>query len=57
MMAYAPFGFFVNGGPVMIEGYGETDFGEILVGDNAIELDRYALARFGLERPEYLDRL
>ncbi len=57
MMAYAPFGFFVNGGPIMIEGYGERDLGEILVGDNAIELDRYVLGKFGLEPPEYLDRL
>jgi len=57
VMAYAPFGFFVNGGPVMIEGYGERDLGEILVGDNAIELDHYVLGRFGLEPPGYLDRL
>ena len=57
VMAYAPFGFFVNGGAVMIEGYGESDLAEILVGDNAIELDRYVLGRFGLEPPEYLDRL
>jgi len=57
VMAYAPFGFFVNGGAVMIEGYGERDVGEILVGDNALELDRYVLGRFGLEPPEYLDRL
>jgi uncharacterized protein (DUF362 family) len=57
MMAYAPFGFFVNGGLVMIEGYGERDFGEILVGDNAIELDHYVLGRFGLELPEYLAEL
>ena len=57
MMAYAPFGFFVNGGPIMIEGYGERDLGEILVGDNAIELDHYVLEKFGLEPPEYLDRL
>jgi uncharacterized protein (DUF362 family) len=57
MMAYAPFGFFVNGGLVMIEGYGERDFGEILVGDDAIELDHYVLGRFGLELPEYLAEL
>ena len=57
MMAYAPFGFFVNGGPIMIEGEGERDLGEILVGDNAVELDRYVLGRLGLEVPEYLDRL
>jgi hypothetical protein len=47
----------VNGGLVMIEGYGERDFGEILVGDNAIELDHYVLGRFGLELPEYLAEL
>ncbi len=56
-MAYAPFEFFVNGGPAMIEGYGERDLGEILVGDNAVELDRYVLRKFDLEPPEYLDRL
>jgi uncharacterized protein (DUF362 family) len=57
MMAYAPFGFFVNGGLIMIEGQGERDLGEILVGDNAVELDRYVLGKLGLEPPEYLARL
>jgi uncharacterized protein (DUF362 family) len=57
VMEYAPFEFFVNGGPAMVEGYGERDLGEILVGDDALELDRYVLDRFGLEPPEYLNRL
>ncbi len=57
VMAYAPFGFFVNGGSAMIEGYGERDLGELLVGDDGVELDRYVLGKFGLESPEYLDRL
>jgi uncharacterized protein (DUF362 family) len=57
MMAYAPFGFFVNGGAAMLEGYGERDLGEILVGDDAVELDHYVVERFGLELPEYLARL
>jgi uncharacterized protein (DUF362 family) len=57
VMEYAPFEFFVNGGLAMIEGYGERDLGEILVGDDALELDRYVLGRFGLEPPEYLNRL
>ncbi len=57
VMAYAPFSFFINGGTVLIEGYGEGDLGEILVGDNAVELDRYILERYDLEPPEYLDRL
>ncbi len=57
VMDYAPFSFFVNGGTALIEGYGESDLGEILVGDNAVELDRYILERCGLEPPAYLDRL
>jgi uncharacterized protein (DUF362 family) len=57
VMEYAPFEFFVNGGPAMIEGYGERDLGETLVGDDALELDRYVLGKFGLEPPEYLNRL
>ncbi len=57
VMDYAPFGFFVNGGVVMTEGQGERDLGEILAGDDAVELDRYVLGKLGLEPPEYLARL
>jgi hypothetical protein len=41
----------------MIEGRGEIDLPEVLVGTDAIELDQLVLARFGLERPEYIRRL
>lgn len=57
VMSYAPFQFFINGGRVMIEGPGEMDLEEILVGDNALELDQHWLERFNLEAPEYIERL
>jgi uncharacterized protein (DUF362 family) len=57
VMAYAPFGFFVNGGRAMFEGRGEVDLGPVLVGDDALELDRFVLKGFGLEPPEYIRRL
>jgi uncharacterized protein (DUF362 family) len=57
VMAYAPFGFFVNGGKAMFENRGEADLPEILVSNDALELDQFLLERFGLERPEYIRRL
>jgi hypothetical protein len=54
VMAYAPFGFFVNGGRAMFEGRGEVDLGPVLVGDDALELDRFVLEGFGVEVPEYI---
>ena len=56
-MAYAPFGFFVNGGVAMIEGQGEIELNETLVGDDAVALDQFVLKRFDLEPPEYLEGL
>ena len=57
VMVYAPFGFFVNGGRAMFEDQGEIELPEILVGDDALELDQLVLERFGLEPPEYITRL
>ena len=57
VMSYAPFGFFINGGKMMIEGQGEMEAAEVLIGDNALELDLYQLRQLNLEIPEYLARL
>jgi uncharacterized protein (DUF362 family) len=57
VMAYAPFGFFVNGGRAMFEDRGEIELPHILVGDDALELDRFVLERFGVEPPKYVERL
>jgi hypothetical protein len=57
IMAYAPFGFFVNGGRAMFEDRGEIDLGTILVGNDALELDRFVLKQLGLEPPGYIRRL
>jgi uncharacterized protein (DUF362 family) len=57
VMAYAPFGFFVNGGRATFEDQGEIELPQILVGDDALELDQLVLERFGLESPEYITRL
>jgi uncharacterized protein (DUF362 family) len=57
VMEYTPFGFFINGGMMMIEGQGEIEVQEILLGNDAIELDLYQLERLNLEIPEYLARL
>ena len=56
-MKYAPFSFFVNGGRAMFEHRGEVDFGEILIGDNALELDQFVLKKFGIAPPDYIKRL
>jgi uncharacterized protein (DUF362 family) len=56
VMRYAAFGFYVNGGKAMIEGQGEIA-SQVLVGNNALELDRYLLKQFNIEEPEYIARL
>jgi uncharacterized protein (DUF362 family) len=57
VMKYAPFGFFINGGKVIIDGQGELSMPETLIGDNALELDRHLLEHFNLQVPEYIERL
>ena len=57
VMAYAPFGFYVNGGKAMFKGRGEVDLGQVLVGNDALELDRFVLDQYGLEPPGYVRRL
>jgi hypothetical protein len=57
VMKYSPFHFFINGGKAMIEGRGEMELPEVLIGDNALELDQYFLKQFHLEVPEYIERL
>jgi uncharacterized protein (DUF362 family) len=56
VMAYAPFSLFVNGGRAMLD-QGEIDLDQILVGDDALALDRFVLEQLGLEPPEYIRRL
>ncbi len=57
VMAFAPFGFFVNGGKAVFADRGEVNLGEVLVGDDALELDQFVLGQFGLEPPKYIKRL
>jgi uncharacterized protein (DUF362 family) len=57
VMAYAPFGFFVNGGRAMFEGRGEIEMPQIFVGNDALELDRFVLDQFGIDLPEYIERV
>jgi hypothetical protein len=57
IMAYAPFHFFVNGGKAMFEDRGEIDLKETFVSDDALELDQFVLAKFGIEPPDYIRRL
>lgn len=57
VMMYAPFQLFINGGKAMFEGRGEMEWDEVLVGDNAIEMDHYVLDKFDIDPPEYLRRL
>ncbi len=56
---YAPFDFFINGGMAMDEQKREFMMTDILVGDNAIELDMYVLQNhFPRHKiPEYLQML
>ena len=57
VMDYAPFGFFINGGKAIFEKRGEVDLNEILLADDALELDQFVLNRFDLEPPDYIRRL
>lgn len=57
VMEFAPFCFFVNGGKMMIEGQGEMELQEVLMGDNALELDRHLLKKLILDVPTYIARL
>lgn len=57
VMAYAPFGFFVNGGKAMFDSRGEIELPETLVGDDALALDQFVLKRFNLAPPEYIGML
>lgn len=56
---YSPFNFFINGGTAMDENTGEFKYSEILVGNDAVELDLHVLKNYYsyLEVPEYLKRL
>jgi len=56
VMAYAPFSLFVNSGRAMLD-QGQIDLDQILVGDDALALDRFVLEQLGLEPPEYIRRL
>jgi len=57
IMQYAPFHFFVNGGRYILEDRGEGEWDEILVGDNAIEMDIAVCQKFSVMYPEYLHLL
>jgi uncharacterized protein (DUF362 family) len=54
---FAPFHFFVNGGPLAVEGSSLDSLGKYLVSDDGLELDRYVLGELGLEVPAYIERL
>jgi uncharacterized protein (DUF362 family) len=57
VIRYAPFHFYLNGGKAVVERLGEIELDRVLVGDDALELDRWFLERFGLEPPGYVERL
>jgi uncharacterized protein (DUF362 family) len=54
---YAPFTRFVNGGTAVIEGRGEFRLPQVLVGDDAVQIDRQVLDLFDLPVPEYITQL
>ncbi len=55
---YAPFHFSINGGLAMDEERGEFMIPEILVGDDALELDMHVVEKyFSIEMPEYIESL
>ncbi len=56
---YSPFSYFINGGLATDENKGEFMFENILIGNDAVELDIYVLRKYFsyLEIPEYLKRL
>jgi len=57
VMSYAPFHFYVNVGPILVESSDVTSLGKYLVSDDGLELDRHVLRELGLSNPEYLERL
>jgi len=57
VQSYAPFHFFVNGGPIAMGDSQPHSLGEYLVSDDGLELDRFVLDRLGLPIPEYIERL
>lgn len=55
---YAPFSYFINGGVAMEENRGEFRFENVLVGNDALELDQYVIKEiFKLAPPEYIMNL
>jgi len=53
-----PFDFYINGGLAMDEEKGEFQIPEIIVGDDALELDLYIIEKyFGIDKPEYITKL
>lgn len=56
---YSPFGFYINGGVAMDEKVGEFFMEDILIGNDAIELDLFVLKNYFIhhEVPEYLKNL
>lgn len=59
IQAYAPFSCYINGGLAMHEIHGEFRLDNILIGNDAAELDRYVLERYfyDIESPDYLNKL
>jgi uncharacterized protein (DUF362 family) len=54
---YASFTRYINGGTAVIEGRGELRPPRILIGDDAIEMDRHVLDLFDLPAPDYITQL
>lgn len=55
IMKYVPFDFYINGGLAINEYYGEFELPEVMVGNDALELDEYILKKyFKIEMPEYI---
>jgi len=57
IMKYAPFDYYINGGAAVFETSTETALGEVLVGNDALELDNYILKKFSILPPEYIQQL
>jgi uncharacterized protein (DUF362 family) len=59
VQGYSPFNFYINGGLAMDETIGEFEFENILVADNALELDLYILNNIftNHEIPDYIKKL
>ena len=56
---YSPFNYYINGGQAMNENIGEFEFENILIGDNALDLDLYVLNNIftDVEVPDYIKKL